>query len=280
MKALIGFWILFLISCKSGPKQETTVSSDTETTTTSDTLQKTTAASAYAARPRAVPTDKDTDLQTPKVQAIKRPLGVYKGLLPYDDSSRMEQTIKFFNNNTYRLQEKYAGGKKDSIVITEGTWAPSNGFIWLYKEQVVRGRYKWAGDTLQYFNPPSKKTYPMHPLSDVMGNVTWQNKEKEGVVLYAIGNEPFWSLEFNNKDTISFLLSDWKGPLKIKVTEATTASDTTVYLAQTDSSQLKITVLPYFCSDGMSDYVYQNRVQVQYNRKTYKGCGVLYKPSE
>jgi hypothetical protein len=270
MKVLTGLWLLFFISCNDNKKDETSVRSDT-LTTVSDTLQKTTSAGNYAAQ-----ANDDTGLEVPKTPAIKNPSGFYQGVLPYDDTSKMEQTVEFFNNNTFRLQEKYPG-KKDSVVITEGTWMPSNGFIWLYKEQIARGRYKWKGDTLQYFSPPSKKTYTMHPLSDVMGNVVWQNKKKEGVLLYAIGNEPFWSVEFNNKDTVSFQLSDWKSPLKIKLTESTTSNDTTFYLAQTDSTQLKIMVLPYFCTDGMSDYVYQNKIQVQYNHQTYKGCGVLVK---
>ena len=272
MKVLMGFLILFFVSCKEKKKQEASVRTDTVTTTVADTLQKTTSANAYAA-----PSSEDTDFKAPKLPSFKNPSGVYHSILPYDDSSKLEQTVKFYDNNTFRLQEKYLGGKKDSTVITEGTWAPSNGFIWLYKEQVVWGRYKWKGDTLQYFSPPSKKSYAMLPLSDVMSNVVWQNKKKEGAVLYAIGNEPSWTIEFDNKDTIRFLLSDWKTPLKIKLTESAKASDTTFYVAQTDSSQLKITVLPFFCRDGMSAYVYQNKVQVQYNHQTYKGCGVLYR---
>jgi hypothetical protein len=272
MKAWTGILLLFLISCNDNKKAGTTVHTDT-VMTSSGTLQKTTSAGNYTARSNQP--NEDTGLEIPKPPAIKNPSGFYKGLLPYSDTSKMEQTVQFFNNNTYRLQEKYSG-KKDSVVITEGTWMPSNGFIWLYKEQVARGRYKWKGDTLQYFNPPTKKTYTMHPLDDVLGNVVWQDKKKEGAVLYAIGNEPFWSVEYDNKDTVSFQLSDWKSPLKLKLTENTTSNDTTFYLAQADSVQLKIMVLPYFCTDGMSDYVYRNKIQVQYNHQTYRGCGVLY----
>ncbi|MGN6163751.1 MAG: copper resistance protein NlpE N-terminal domain-containing protein [Flavisolibacter sp.] len=280
MKKLgVCIWIVFFFSCNNG-EQKTVTNTDT-TETTSDTLQKTTSENAYAIQQKDADTivkrTYDTEAAIkPVTERVKNPSGIYQALLPYQDSVKIEQTIKFYSNNTYQLQEKFLP-ERDSVVITTGTWTPSNGFIWLYNDQVVRGRYKWQGDVLQYFDPPHKKTYAMHKLNDVLENDVWKNKKEEGVVLFGIGNEPFWSIEFNNKDTISFLLSEWTNPVKMKLTETTNASDTTIYLAQNDSSQLKLMVLPYFCNDGMSDNVYQNKVQVQYNHKTYSGCGVLYK---
>jgi len=271
--------IVFFFSCNNG-KQETIATADT-TKAASDTLQKTTSENAYAIQPKDADTIADKSFDTeaaikPVIEHIRNPSGIYQTVLPYLDSVKIEQTVKFYDNNTYQLQEKFLP-EKDSVVITTGTWTPSNGFIWLYNDQVVRGRYKWKGNTLQYFDPPNKKSYSMNKLNDVLDNNVWKNKKAEGVILFGIGNEPFWSVEFNNKDTISFLLSDWTGPVKMKLTRTTNASDTTIYLAQNDSAQLKLMVLPYFCSDGMSDNVYQNKVQVQYNHKTYNGCGVVYK---
>lgn len=264
-KVVIYSVTVFFFSCGNHP--------DPVIPTSTDTLKKFSSSNAYA-----TPAAQDTvALMKPKTEKIKNPVGIYHVILPYNESSRIEQTVKFYTNNTYRLQETFSENKKDSTVVTEGTWAPSNGYIWLYKEQVVGGRYKWKGDTLQYFNPRYNKNYKMHKLSDVLGNNVWKNKKNEGSILFGVGNEPFWSIEFNNKDTLSFLLSEWKSPLKMKIAEATTGKDTTIYLAQNDSIRLKVIVLPFFCSDGMSNYVYQNKIQVQYNNQTYSGCGILYK---
>jgi uncharacterized membrane protein len=176
---------------------------------------------------------------------------------------------------SYQLQEKYVTGGKDSIIVTEGTWMPSDGFIWLYKEQVARGKYKWKGDTLQYYSPVLQKNFSMHHLQDAMQNPVWKNKK--GVIVFGIGNEPFWSVELDQQDSISFLLADWNHPVKMKAGSAFNSKDSIGYIAGNDSAHLRVTIFPHFCSDGMSDYVYRNKVRVHYNQKVYNGCAILYK---
>lgn len=265
-RGLIILTILFF-SCHSG-KQESSLPADSSVTYT-DTLQKSTSSEAYADQPK-----RDTPMVVmPRVKPLKEPSGIYQTVLPFNDSSKLEQTVQFNPNHTYRLQEKF---KKDSIVLTEGSWTPSDGFIWLYKEQLAYGRYKWKGNVLNYFDPKYNKTYAMQQLTDIRDNRVWQHKKAEGVVLFAVGNEPFWSVEYSNRDTISFLLSEWKTPVKIKIDETKTVQDSTIYTARNDSTQLRLIALPYFCNDGMSDHVYPNKIVVQYNRQTYKGCGVRY----
>ena len=141
----------------------------------------------------------------------------------------------------------------------------------------MRGRYSWKGDTLQYLNPRFKKKYSMHILNDVLENKVWRNKKKEGIIVFGIGNEPFWSVEVNNKDSVSFLLSEWPKAVTLKIDSLTNTPESIIYLAQKDSIQLTLTVFPFFCNDGMSDFVYRNKVKIQYNNQTYNGCGILYK---
>ena len=267
-KAGFGLLIVFFASCGNTEEELTFTQSERR----SDTLEKITTSTAHA----ATSPDKDTAFIKPRVKSIKNPSGIYQFLLPEDDGSKIEHTVQFYVNHTYRLQEKYLGNRKDSIAIAEGTWAPSDGMIWLYKDQVVRGRYKWKGDALQYFSPQYNMHYTMHSLNEVLDNKVWKNKKNEGIILFAIGNEPFWNLEFTNKDTIRFLLSEWTAPVKMKIKDKTSGKDSTAYYAEADSTQIKVLVLPYFCKDGMNDYVYPNKIQVQYNKQTYTGCGVLY----
>lgn len=216
----------------------------------------------------------DTLAIAPVVQRIKKPSGIYRSVLPLTD--KIEQTILFNNDFTYRLQERYTE-KKDSTVITEGTWTPSDGFIWLYKDQIVRGRYKWKDNTLQYYSPVAKKGFAMNHLQDAIQNAAWRNKGKQGVILFAVGNEPFWHAEYDTKDSVSFLLSEWEQPLRIKVKSFFSSQDSLGYTAINDSVQLRVTVFPQFCSDGMSDYTYRNKVKVVLNEHVYHGCGIIYK---
>ena len=211
----------------------------------------------------------------PKPQKIKNPSGIYSAIIP--SANEREQTIKFFANNQFQLQEKYKLDTDDSIVVTQGTWAPSNGFIWLYRENVAWGRYKWQGDNLAYYNPEDNKTFPMQKLTDVMNTKTWQQKLSENVSVFGIGNEPFWSIEQRPDDTLRFFLADKGVPVNLKLESRVTVKDSTIYLAGNDSVQLKMVVLPFFCSDGMSDNVYQNKILVKFNNQKYSGCGVAYR---
>ena len=268
MRAGLLILVILFFSCNN--RKQGTVAIADSLVTSSDTLQKTTSSEAYAEE-QGQKANTDAAL-APQIKPIKEPSGIYQTQLPYNDSSKMEQTIQFYANHTYHLQEKF---KKDSIVLTKGNWTPSDGFIWLYKDQLAYGRYKWKGNVLQYFDPRYNKSYSMQKLTDIMSNSVWRNKKTQGVVLFGIGNEPFWSVELN-KDTVSFLLSEWEEPVKMKREETNQAQDSTIYLARTDSTRLKLIVLPYFCNDGMSEHVYPNKVVVQYNKQTYRGCGVAY----
>lgn len=217
----------------------------------------------------------DTPAETvPPLPPTKKPAGIYRFLLPYEGGSKILHTVSFSPAN-YRLQEEYPG-KKDSVVITEGTWAPSEGFIWLYKDQIVRGRYTWKGDTLQYYSPRLKKRFSMETLSPVVVNEIWQAKKKEGTQLYGVGNEPFWSVEVTGKDSVVLNMPEWTAPLSLKLAAAAPAKDSTVYTAENDS--LSVTVYPLFCNDGMSDFLYTRRVKVVYRGQTYRGCGEVLRP--
>jgi hypothetical protein len=271
------FSLLFICSCSNHQQDKAVNIHEDSNVTVADTLQGSVSSNSYSAKP-AEPGNMDIDAPIkPKADQLKSPVGIYRVVFPLEDSTKIEQTVKFYNNKTYQLQERYPGSKKDSMVTIQGTFLPSNGYIWLYQEQVARGRYKWKGDTLQYYDPSYKKSYSMVKLQDVLERDIWQEKKAQGLVLYGVGNEPFWSLEVNSNDTISFRLADWEQALKLKRKETLSSKDTTVYLAQNDSSQIKLMVLPYFCSDGMSDFTYQNKILVKYNNQTYSGCGVVYK---
>jgi len=213
-------------------------------------------------------------ISLPVVKKIKSPNGIYQAVV---SNNKIEQIIAFNSDLTFQLQEKYTTDEKDSTVTTEGTWMPSDGFIWLYKDQVARGRYKWKGDTLQFYNPVLKKNFSMHHLQDAIENPAWKYKDREGVIVFGVGNEPFWKVELDKQDSISFLLSEWDQPVKLKADSSFNSKDSVGYIAKSDSAQILVTIFPHFCSDGMSNFVYRNKMKVQYNRQVYNGCGIIYK---
>jgi len=204
----------------------------------------------------------------PAPKPMKQPSGAYHAMLPQNDG--LEHIIIFYSNHTYELQERY---KNDSVEKVRGTWAPSDNFIWAYKDQVVRARYRWKGNQLEYYNPGEQKGFPLNPMMDISQNKVWIDKKKEGVLFFGIGNEPFWSVEVNKNDSATFSLADWKEPLRF-LTAAANRGDSLIF---TSGDSLQITILPRFCSDGMSDYLYRQQVQVLFRNTTYNGCGMIYR---
>lgn len=264
--SILWLGILFF-SCGTAPEKEERIAfAATDTATPSSPVITTADTDVSFAR--------DTTAVKPVVRTpLKKPSGIYQFLLPAENGKKILHTIAFYPG-TFRLQEEY---NRDSIVITEGTWAPSRDFIWLYKDQVVRGRYTWKGDTLQYFSPGQKKTYAMYPLTPATENAVWQTKRKEGQQLYGVGTEPFWSVEITKEDSIIVNMPDWNAPLRVKITEADATRDMAEYKAEKDS--LRLIVHPYFCSDGMSDFLYTQRLELVYKGQTYRGCGEFLRPS-
>lgn len=262
----ILYCCIFILSCGMEPKEEKrTVSYSTDTVATT---------SPEIAADTDISFARDTvTIIPPKRTPVKRPTGTYEFLLAEENGSKVLHTIAFYQG-TFRLQEEY---NRDSIVVTEGTWAPTREFIWLYKDQVVRGRYTWKGDTLQYFSPRLNKMFAMNKLTPVTGNAVWQNKKREGQQLYGVGTEPFWSVEITKNDSIVVNMPDWKAPLRAKITESKADGDSAVYRAGNDS--LRLVVYPYFCSDGMSDFLYTRRIALLYKGQAYQGCGEFLRSS-
>jgi uncharacterized membrane protein len=204
---------------------------------------------------------------------VKNPSGTYQFVF-IQDSVNIEQTIKFFANRTFRLQERFR--TNDSVAITEGTWAPSNGFIWLYKQQVVRARYQWSGDTLQYFSPGSKRSYSLMMLPEISQNKTWKERAGTSTVFFGVGNEPFWNIEVTT-DSMFLKLADGDQQHRMKITTTSGSKGSYSLSGTNDSTQVVLTILPFFCSDGMSDYVYPQEIRVEYGQEILKGCGMRYK---
>jgi uncharacterized membrane protein len=109
-----------------------------------------------------------------------------------------------------------------------------------------------------------------------MNNGALVVKKREGSKLFGVGNEPFWSVEIKKNDSMSFSLPEWNHPVTMKVAGREKKGDTLIYFATADSLRLTTTVLPYFCSDGMSDFIYSHKITVNYNGRKYNGCGVKY----
>ncbi|HEX6334836.1 MAG TPA: hypothetical protein VFZ78_11460 [Flavisolibacter sp.] len=253
--------LLVLVSCRE-KKQPPAVTRTAVNETIADTVP-----------PPVV--EEDTVLPVPPPPPpVKNPSGIYRTILPFAKGERVEHIVQFNRDRTFRLQETWH--TNDSVVAAAGTWAPSGGFIWLYTDEVVRARYRWKAAQLQYYNAGQKKDFPMQQQPHIMQNKVWRKRSTEGITFFGIGNEPFWSIE-QKADSLHFSMADWQEPVRAKLQDAANTGDSVVFTAMHDSVLLRVTVLPRFCSDGMSDFMYPNAVKVQYQQQTFSGCGVLFR---
>ena len=259
MKPVFVLAILVLVACNNGStlSEKTDIATKQADTDVRNSLVNTSADSALAN------TDAETE-NRPLVRPIltRLPKGIYQVALP---STKL--TIHFHTDQTFISEEKDKDEK--NINYTTGTWKPTEGVIWTYKDQIAQNRYTWKGDKLAYLDPKTQKTYPMQKLSSILDNNVWRNKGKEGAEFFGVGNEPFWSIEIDEQKAVNFQLADWSAPVQ--------NADSLVYQLASDSANVKVVILNQFCNDGMSDNIYDNKVKVTYNNQTYNGCGILYK---
>ncbi|HEY1113617.1 MAG TPA: hypothetical protein VGE66_08640 [Chitinophagaceae bacterium] len=211
-----------------------------------------------------LPIGPDTSLPFNKTPA---PQGLYRVVLPDG-----EHTVSFYKGQRYRLEEKVGRGEP---ARTEGEWVPSGGYLWLYKQGVAVGKYRWQGDTLVYLL--RGKEYLLEKLPWAMDNDVWRAKGKAGAEFFGIGNEPFWNIEIDEQKGIAFHLSEWAAPARFPPARPVVAGDSIQYNTANDSATLRVVIYHRFCSDGMSDFIYDQQVKVVYNTTVYQGCGLLFK---
>ena len=204
---------------------------------------------------------------------VKDPEGLFRFNYTID-SQHVEHTIQFNQDKSFRLEEKYYPGEK--VVVTNGHWSPSDGYIWIYNQQVLRGRYKWNGDTLQYYSPSRNQAFSMMQSPSILSNKVWQEKRKQNIKFFGIGNEPFWSVEVSKDNKIFFQLSEWNAPKTFTVTNSGNSEGNLVFNGTGDTSMISLTIYSQFCSDGMSDFVYPRKVNIQLGTTSFSGCGMLY----
>ena len=198
------------------------------------------------------------------------PTGAYQGMYPCKGCEGIQQTILFTPDKKYRLEE-LTWGKSSIPKKTEGIWEIKSGMIWMYQQGKSPMKFFLRKDSL--FTDSLQYALVKRELATI--NPSWKQKQSNGVDFIGVGNEPFWSLEIDNEKVVSFKLSDWKKPVIASVEKPTVTKDSTLYTLISGGVPLRIIIYPQFCSDGMSDFLYQYKVAVSFKGNTYKGCGVM-----
>ena len=86
---------------------------------------------------------------------------------------------------------------------------------------------------------------------------------------HALGTEPFWSLIIDDRE-VTFIPSEGA---QVRQARPTAIIGVAGEIYQTP--RINVNVVHARCSDGMSDRVYPDRVQVNIDGRQFNGCGGL-----
>jgi uncharacterized membrane protein len=219
------------------------------------------------------------DSSMAKTFADSLPSGAYQGMFPCTDCEGVQQIVLFKDDKSYH-QEQLAWGKDALPKKSDGTWQRKNGRIELSQNGKIAIILLKKRDTLfavnitgVLINDTSKYILTKRKLAST--NPVWNVKRSQGIDFAGLGYEPFWALEIDNERFIYFNLGGGKKEVGVPLKKPLVNKDSTIYNLKTDTTKWTITIFPQFCSDGMSDYLYQYRVNVNYKGILYKGCGIM-----
>jgi uncharacterized membrane protein len=259
---ILGAGVWYYVSVYSAPKPVS------QTTTITDTLTVV----------------KDSIINARSFDTI--PLGFYQGMLPCRSCEGLQRTIKFTDDGRYKMEE-VSWGKGAQSKRTEGTWEKEKGKFLLYVNDKMVSQYRFVKDSLINIEnngsriPDSlSRQYALFKKNTAPENPAWKKKRAEGVDIIGSGSEPFWNVEIDNEKFILFKLTTTEKPVIVPIERPSVTKDSTVYSIVTDSGfPLKISIAPKFCSDGVSDHLYEYKMTVWYKGQTYKGCAVIFNPA-
>ena len=261
-----GLFVLSFVSCNLFDKKTQAVT-DTITVKSTDTVRLT----------------RDSIINLPVSYAI--PAGFYQGMLPCNGCEGIQQTILFEGDNSFKLEEVNWGTKTPPKKL-EGKWEKKADTILLYVKNKLAGKFRFHLDSLvtlfregKMIDADDMPRYLLLRKTSAGANTAWRQKGEQGIDFYGVGNEPFWNIEIDNEKMILFKLADWQKPVIVPIEKPKIYKDSTVYIIP-DSTRLRITIMNEFCSDGMSDFLYEQKIQVRYKGQLYKGCGMWLNPAK
>jgi uncharacterized membrane protein len=206
--------------------------------------------------------------------------GIYGGFVPCADCEGIITYLLLNPDMTYRLEETYYK-KDEKVFFTTGSWKIDGGKVVLYDSNKVRLRFLPDETSLRQLDSEGNRITG-HPgdkyvlnRQEMADKKRLKGKADAGIDFIGHGNEPFWGLEIDNGNKIIFNNPDMKEPVSIPYAAPVISGNITEYHLQTGATKLDITISKQFCSDGMSDFLYEYKVSLKYNGQDYSGCGIL-----
>lgn len=203
--------------------------------------------------------------------------GAYQGVFPCHDCEGIQQTILLDKDHTY-AQEQIKWEKNAPVVRSTGAWRVMGNRLELYENKQEMAVFYIKGDSLiataiQQIPVSDSSKYRLSKRPFAGDRKVWKQKKKSGILFAGTGTEPFWNLEIM-ENKINFNMADWNKPLTAYIGDMEQNNLGTTYYLVTGDEEWTVKILPFMCSDGMSDFVYRYKVEVHYKDAVYNGCGL------
>lgn len=213
--------------------------------------------------------------------------GFYLGMLPCKNCEGIQRSIMFSDDGSFKMED-LNWGIGTQAKKTTGKWEKEKGKFLLYVNDKVVSRYKLVKDSLIntenngiYIPDSLSKQYVLFKKSTAPLNPSWKKRKSEGIDIIGNGSDPTWSVEIDNSKLILFKLATAVKPVIVPIEIPVITRDSTVYSAVTDGgTDLKISISSKFCSDGVSDHLYEYKMTIWYKGEVYKGCAVILDTAE
>ncbi|MEZ2441860.1 copper resistance protein NlpE N-terminal domain-containing protein [Chitinophaga sp. RCC_12] len=223
--------------------------------------------------------DSTRQKSTPGITTPAVITGTYQGTLPCADCPGMDYQISLFDDHTFHELVAYQGRGQGIAAVETGTWKQTSDSTVMLQKKTDSTSFLASEGKLLLLDTKGKRiegvlasNYILKPVEGGDRRQLLAEKTKAGIRFTANGNEPFWSLDLDNKKIRFNNVND--DSLQATLPPAKPNTDTLkVYTTPDITVSIRNTV----CTDDMSGLMKPNTVQVQVKDKTYQGCGEYLK---
>lgn len=209
---------------------------------------------------------------------------VYRGVIPCADCEGILYKLSLDKDNSFETSSIYIG-KSNRPFIDHGSWKVEDTLLVLQGDSgntrtlavgdsiltILDGDQKPITGSLADHYVLQKKMAPADSTRQ-----RWTDLRKKGIDFRASGNEPFWSVQIDFDKMMTFKMLDGDSiTTPVPEMQRDTASQARVLTATTESGSLTVKLYPTRCVDNMSGEVFSHGINVEYEGKTYRGCGNL-----
>jgi len=205
--------------------------------------------------------------------------GTFQGTLPCADCPGMDYQISLFDDHTFHELVAYQGRGQGIASVETGTWKQTSDSTVMLQKKTDSSSFLASEGKLLLLDTKGKRiegvlasNYILKPVEGGDRRQLLAEKSKAGIRFTASGNEPFWSLDLDNK---KIRFNNVNGDsLQVTLPPARPNTDTLKVYTTPD---ITISIRNTVCTDDMSGLMKPNTVQVQVKDKTYQGCGEYLK---